>query len=134
MTGNAQERRTLAPAAVDAAEEATPREVRISSDGTSLTVTWSDGAQATLHAAFLRENSRSAGSSRLRLSGLNVPASRDLTIKTARAIGAYAINITFSDGYDRGIYPWVFLKELAEAAAEQEPLRVLAPEDFLKSN
>ena len=105
MTGNAEETRTLSPASVDAAEVATPREVRIRSDGTSLAVTWSDGTQAILHAAFLRENSRSAGSSRLRLSGLNVPASRDLTIKTARAIGAYAINITFSDGYDRRDLP-----------------------------
>nr|WP_319386427.1 DUF971 domain-containing protein [uncultured Roseibium sp.] len=134
MTGNAQKTRSPSSANIDAGEEATPREVRISSDGTSLTVTWSDGTQATLFATFLRENSRSAGSSRLRLSGLNVPASRDLTIKTARAIGAYAINITFSDGYDRGIYPWVFLKELAETAAGPEIEQVLTPEDFLKSN
>ncbi len=29
------------------------------------------------------------------------------------AVGNYAINIAFSDGHDRGIYPWALLQEFA---------------------
>ena len=33
-------------------------------------------------------------------------------------VGSYAINIAFSDGHDRGIYPWAYLREIA---IEAEP-------------
>jgi prepilin-type processing-associated H-X9-DG protein len=36
-------------------------------------------------------------------------------ITTIEPIGGYAVNIAFSDGHARGIYPWVLLKELGGA-------------------
>jgi DUF971 family protein len=38
------------------------------------------------------------------------------TITEVRLIGDHALNIAFSDGHDRGIYPWSYLRELARAA------------------
>ncbi|RUW64645.1 gamma-butyrobetaine hydroxylase-like domain-containing protein, partial [Mesorhizobium sp. M4B.F.Ca.ET.049.02.1.2] len=32
-------------------------------------------------------------------------------------IGSYAIRLVFSDGHDRGIYPWSYLREIADSAA-----------------
>jgi DUF971 family protein len=29
-------------------------------------------------------------------------------------VGGFGVNIHFSDGHDRGIYPFVYLKELSE--------------------
>ncbi|MDZ4843641.1 MAG: DUF971 domain-containing protein [Hyphomicrobium aestuarii] len=37
----------------------------------------------------------------------------DLKITSVRPIGHYGVNIVFSDGHDRGIFPWVFLQGLA---------------------
>jgi DUF971 family protein len=31
----------------------------------------------------------------------------------ALPIGRYAIQLHFSDGHDRGIYPWAYLRELS---------------------
>jgi prepilin-type processing-associated H-X9-DG protein len=37
----------------------------------------------------------------------------DLRIVSIASIGLYAINIAFSDGHARGIYPWPLLREFA---------------------
>jgi DUF971 family protein len=38
------------------------------------------------------------------------------TIAEVRLVGDHALNIAFSDGHDRGIYPWSYLRELAREA------------------
>lgn len=116
------------------AETAMPEEIRVGNNGAVLTLTWADGSAVTLPASVLRENSRSAVSKKLRLSSLNVPTPSDVTIKALQPIGSYAINITFSDGYDRGIYPWTFLQQLADGVEDDQSRRALTPEDFLKGN
>jgi|GEM_PF-748548 len=111
-----------------------PEEVRVGAKGASLAISWPDGRTDTFSAPFLRDHSQSARSKKLRLSGMAVPARQDLTITAVRPIGAYAINIVFSDGYDRGIYPWAFLLQLAQSPSEAPARTVLTPEDFLKCN
>lgn len=115
-----------------------PDEVRVGRKGATLSLHWPDGDVSTFAAPFLRDNSQSARSKKLRLSGLAVPAAPNLTITAVRPIGSYAVNIVFSDGYDRGIFPWVYLRDLAgEATVQPErraPGRALGPEDFLKGN
>ena len=111
-----------------------PAELRVTRQGAALKLIWADGQELSFSAPYLRDNSQSAGSKKLRLSGMAVPASADLTISALRPIGGYAINIVFSDGYDRGIYPWAFLRELAETPPEGGAQTPLTPEDFLKGN
>jgi DUF971 family protein len=44
------------------------------------------------------------------------------TIAEVRLVGDHALNIAFSDGHDRGIYPWSYLRELArDPGLETEP-------------
>jgi DUF971 family protein len=50
---------------------------------------------------------------RARVDGWAVRAGPDLTIVDVRPVGHYAVNLVFSDGHDRGIYPWVYLREIA---------------------
>jgi DUF971 family protein len=38
-------------------------------------------------------------------------------IAEVRLVGDHAVNIAFSDGHDRGIYPWSYLRELARNAS-----------------
>jgi DUF971 family protein len=45
-----------------------------------------------------------------------------MTITEVRLVGDHALNVAFSDGHDRGIYPWSYLRELARGARlETEP-------------
>ncbi len=111
-----------------------PTEIRVGDKGASLTLNWRDGRTATFQAPFLRDNSQSARSKKLRLSRLAVPAADSLTIDALRPIGAYAVNIVFSDGYDRGIYPWAYLLQLAGSPGKSDAHTGLSAEDFLICN
>jgi DUF971 family protein len=92
----------------------TPTEIRLDASHTQLSVTWENGATSTYAATLLRERARDAGSVRMALNHWAVPAAGGLTITAVDPIGNYAIRLTFSDGHDRGIFPWPYLAELAE--------------------
>jgi DUF971 family protein len=78
----------------------------------ALIVQWHDGP-SSVPAARLRASCRCAPCQSARLRG--GPASPDVapTLVDALPVGHYAIQLRFSDGHDRGIYPWAFLRELA---------------------
>lgn len=103
-----------------AAEDAIPSEIALAADRRSLTIDWGRGRRVSASATALRDACRSSRSVRLRVDGWAVPAADDLTIVDVRPVGHYAINLVFSDGHDRGIYPWGYLKEIAakESAAK----------------
>jgi DUF971 family protein len=90
-----------------------PPAVSVSTDAQALELVWEDGATASLPAPFLRANCRSAPAQRQRLEGREAPPPADLTITAMVPVGHYAINLAFSDGHTRGIYPWAYLRELA---------------------
>jgi DUF971 family protein len=96
--------------------EAIPRELRVASTRDRLAIVWNDGRQDALDAATLRRNCQSAGAKRLRLDNLDVSPASGLAITDVRLVGSYAINIVFSDGQARGIYPWALLRSLGAAA------------------
>lgn len=92
-------------------------EVRVARDRKSLTVKWSDGTSSAFGAALLRRHGQSGDAVRARIDGHETPPGRDIAIVRVKAIGAYAINIVFSDGYHRGIYPWTYLAQLEAESA-----------------
>jgi len=92
-----------------------PVEIRLSADRRRLTLVWGDGAVEALPAPDLRARSQSAGEKRLRLSGLDAPVRADITLTDVSLLGGYGLNLSFSDGHDRGIYPWALLKEIGQA-------------------
>lgn len=49
---------------------------------------------------------------RFAVNGWAVPAATDLTITNIEPIGN-ALRLAFSDGHDRGIFPWAYLTEIA---------------------
>ena len=101
-------------------DAAAPVELRLNAARESLSIVWSDGLRHELTAQHLRGNCQSAGAKRLRLDRWDVPSTVDLTIDDIRPVGSYAINIAFSDGHARGIYPWSLLRALAtEIPADQ---------------
>ena len=76
---------------------------------------WADAVVALSH-VMLREACRCAECQFKRHHGtpINVPA--DVRLTTVAPAG-YGVQLVFSDGHARGIYPWAYLAELAATAA-----------------
>jgi DUF971 family protein len=94
-----------------------PTQITLEKDRTALVLHWPDGSASALSAGLLRRHCRSAGAKRQRIDGVVPFIGSDITIADVRPIGHYAINLVFSDGHDRGIYPWTFLRDLGENSA-----------------
>lgn len=81
-------------------------------DGSGLTITWDDGRVDRIGAARLRAACPCAG---CQGNGTVLPG---VAVGAVRAVGAYALGITFSpDGHATGIFPFDLLREMPEVAA-----------------
>ena len=94
-----------------------PSEIQLSRDRTQIAVTWDNGSIAVLPAATLRLHARDAATVRKMVSREDEPVAANLTITSVEPIGNYAIRLAFSDGHDRGIFPWPYLAEIARESA-----------------
>lgn len=94
-----------------------PREIRLTDARRRLDVIWEDGTASRLSAATLRSHSRGADAARAEIDAEIDALPTDLTIAQVLPIGGYAVNLVFSDGHRRGIYPWPYLRALADGAA-----------------
>lgn len=85
----------------------------------TLELTWPD-ASFTLSAEYLRVCSPSAevrghgGQNQVLQVG-----KRDVAISKLSPSGHYAVQISFDDGHDTGLYSWTYLRELAESFDER---------------
>jgi prepilin-type processing-associated H-X9-DG protein len=96
---------------------ATPIELRRNRDGLQLVAVWSDGRRTALTARMLRAACRCAQCSARRLRGELEAIVDPIAIAALVPIGDYAVNIAFSDGHARGIFPWAMLRALSDATA-----------------
>ena len=94
-----------------------PPDCRIVRDGTAIELTWQGRPARTVTAAVLWEQCPSAVARRARLDGRRWLAPAGIRIAALTAIGHYAVNIEFSDGHDRGVYPWEYLAGIADRPA-----------------
>lgn len=115
----------------------TPTAITLHQKSRLLEVAFSDGQTFRLSCEFLRVHSPSA---EVRGHGpgqevLQV-GKRDVEITAIEPVGSYAVQLTFSDGHDTGIYSWDllhdygvrmeamwkrYLERLAEAGASRDP-------------
>ena len=70
-----------------------------------------------LEAETLRRASRAASEIRRQIDGVELVIPSGLYVSAVEPIGNYALRLSFSDGHDRGIYPWPYLLELADQQA-----------------
>lgn len=92
--------------------------ISVRDKGRQVRLTWSDGLEQDIAASELRIRGRDASSVRRAIDGggpTDIPA--DLAITDVNLVGSYAVNIRFSDGFDRAIYPWSYLRQLAGSKA-----------------
>jgi DUF971 family protein len=84
-----------------------------SANGATLDVRLDTGAAFSLLAQRLRAACRCAPCRRAQIDGVFPDDFPSVTITHVAPIGHYAVNLEFSDGHTRGIYPWSYLAELA---------------------
>jgi DUF971 family protein len=84
---------------------------RCSIDAGRLRIEWADRS-IELDGGLLRARCRCAECRSLHLQEIRITAAPDTTIRAALPMG-YGVQLRFSDGHDRGIFPWAYLAELA---------------------
>jgi len=83
-------------------------------DQLNLQIHWENGDISTLTASDLRREARDAWSIRQRLDQGEVKIALGLKITGLSQVGAQGVNVHFSDGHDRAIYPFSYLRELSD--------------------
>lgn len=93
----------------------TPDEIRIDSAARLLALRWPTGETQRIAHVQLRECCPCAGCRSIRLAGGRLTVAADLTLTAIEPMG-YGVQLAFSDGHARGIYPWSYLGGLAQVA------------------
>lgn len=88
-------------------------DVELTSHRRGLIVVADDGGRRELSASLLWAECPSAQGRVRRERGLHRSPPEGLVIEAVTQIGTYGVNIAFSDGHARGIYPWAYLAQLA---------------------
>jgi DUF971 family protein len=79
-----------------------------------LELTWQDHTSARLSHPLLRSRCRCGGcEQQLRRTGHHPEAFPDIRIERIELVGDKGLNLVFTDGHGRGIYPWAYLREIA---------------------
>ncbi len=96
-----------------------PTEIKLHQVSRKLEIAFNNGARFELPCEFLRVYSPSAevrghgpGQEVLQVGKKNIE------VKGIEPVGSYAVQLTFSDGHDTGLYSWDYLYELGENYAE----------------
>lgn len=80
-----------------------------------LEITWSDDRRSRLPHRWLRARCRCAAcQQRLRTGAAEEPLPAGLHLTAIHPVGSQGLNLVFSDGHGRGIYPWAYLRELGD--------------------
>jgi DUF971 family protein len=98
---------------MDADSSAPPEDVSLATDRCSIALSWHADAPRIIGAAALRAACRCAQCVRDRTLGRFAVELDGIRITGVELVATYAINIAFSDGHDRGIFPWGLLRQLA---------------------
>lgn len=96
-----------------------PTEIKLHQVSHVLEIAFSDGTRFKLPYEFLRVYSPSAevrghgpGQEVLQI------GKKSIEVKGVEPVGSYAVQLTFSDGHDTGLYSWDYLHELGENYVE----------------
>jgi DUF971 family protein len=103
------------PSALLAQPVAAPTHIAVGDQLDFLDLTMAQGETIRIPAGRLRAACKCAHCIRARIDGVFPDRFDGIAITEVFPIGDYAINIGFSDGHARGIYPWQLLLDLKPA-------------------
>ncbi|MDP3873181.1 MAG: DUF971 domain-containing protein [Methyloversatilis sp.] len=91
---------------------ALPRSVTLLSASRLLRIEWDDDSASALPHALLRARCRCAFCTKAARAGAPPEDCSEVALTEAHAMAGTGLNLVFSDGHRRGIYPWAYLREL----------------------
>lgn len=80
-------------------------------------IAWDD-LQTRLDGRQLRARCRCAECRALALRGIDIEVADDIVVDALSPLG-YGVQLHFSDGHNRGVFPWNYLRELALAHSQK---------------
>ncbi|HEX6706656.1 MAG TPA: DUF971 domain-containing protein [Albitalea sp.] len=99
---------------MDLSEHEFPREIVDHRASGVLELVWQDHTSARLPHSLLRCRCRCAAcEQQVRVTGRRAEVSPDIRLDDIRPVGDKGLNLVFSDGHGRGIYPWAYLRAVA---------------------
>lgn len=91
-----------------------PIRIRVHAGRRLLELHWADAGQVLLAHGRLRSACKCAWCEQgRRQNGVDPAASDDVHLTGVERVGAVGLQLRFSDGHDKGIYPWSYLRSLA---------------------
>ncbi len=90
-----------------------PLSLKNSRDDKQVVVQWSESETQTLSHHRLRGACPCAKCRAARIQGLISLVNADVELVAMNPMG-YGLQMVFSDGHDRGVYPWIYLRELEQ--------------------
>lgn len=105
-------------AAIPAEQSEWPSGIKLNKISRTLELVW-DGVIVTLSHKVLRQSCRCSvcESGRRKLRAV-IPVAPDVALLEVEVLGSTGMRFYFSDGHDRGIYPWTYLRQMAFGATE----------------
>jgi DUF971 family protein len=97
-----------------------PEQISNDRAGRVLAIVWRDGARQQWRHAELRAGCKCTQCQSQRLRGGVVAVADDVRVEELRPVGAYGLQLVFSDGHEKGIYPWPYLRELSTELASAQ--------------
>lgn len=91
----------------------TPEYIELRESGHRLHLRWPDGFESALSAATLRNACRCAACTNSRRNGPAAPVAARIALDQVAEFGIVGLQLVFSDGHRRGIFPWAYLRQLA---------------------
>jgi len=83
-----------------------------------LELRWADGRDSRLSHAMLRAHCRCAACEQARrVASANAEVDESIRLHGIHPVADKGLNLVFSDGHGRGIFPWAYLRELGLATS-----------------
>jgi DUF971 family protein len=93
---------------------AAPSEIRLRKAQKILEVLWPDGQLSLLSCLALRKSCACSVCAQTQQRGTLTLIDADVAVDRLEVSGISGLQLFFSDGHYRGLYPWAYLRELGE--------------------
>ncbi|MFC3607565.1 gamma-butyrobetaine hydroxylase-like domain-containing protein [Stutzerimonas tarimensis] len=93
---------------------AAPKEIRLRKAHKLLEILWQDGHRSFLSCLVLRKSCACSNCQKAQQTGRLSLIDAEVGIERMEVSGVSGLQFHFSDGHFRGLYPWGYLRELAD--------------------
>ena len=96
----------------------TPKGIQLHRQSSALTVTWSGGDVTRIEGRTLRQYCACSACRSRKVIGIQLVTDSD-EIERIELMGSTGIQIVFADGHDKGVFPWGYLRAIADGRVER---------------